>query len=358
MKNRVVINSSILNESPAGLGVYAKNVIQELNRFDNYLVLSPVKIEGVNVEEISKYVSPSYKKIGGFARVLWTQFVLPFKVNKNDTIYHPFQYVSLFTKAKQIITIHDFIPLIYPDVAKHQNKFYKYLMPLLLRKADKIICISENTKKDLMKFYNVDEKKIKVIYNGYDSNLFNCKNVKKEVLKKYNITDDYMIMVGASYPHKNLEMALYALKDLDEECKLVVVGKDSKYILKLKALANELNIEEKIKFIGYVPDEDLPSLYHYSKAFIYTTLYEGFGLPILEAMACGTVVLSSDNSSLPEVYGEGALIFENNNSQDLKDKMKLIINDEDLREDLITKSFENIKRFSWENTAREINKLF
>ena len=80
MENRVVINSSILNESPAGLGVYAKNVIQELNRFDNYLVLSPVKIDGVNVEKISKYVSPSYKKIGGFARVLWTQFVLPFKV--------------------------------------------------------------------------------------------------------------------------------------------------------------------------------------------------------------------------------------------------------------------------------------
>ena len=125
-----------------------------------------------------------------------------------------------------------------------------------------------------------------------------------------------MFMVGDFYFYKKLEMALYALKDLDEECKLVVVGKDSKYILKLKALANELNIEEKIKFIGYVPDEDLPSLYHYSKAFIYTTLYEGFGLPILEAMACGTVVLSSDNSSLPEVYGEGALIFENNNSFD------------------------------------------
>ena len=93
MKNRVVINGSILNESPAGLGVYAKNVIQELNRFDNYLVLSPVKIDGVNVEKISKYVSPSYKKIGGFARVLWTQFVLPFKVKKDDIIYHPFQYV-------------------------------------------------------------------------------------------------------------------------------------------------------------------------------------------------------------------------------------------------------------------------
>lgn len=358
MENKIVINCSILNESPAGLGVYTKNVITELNKFRKNRILSPVDINGIEVEKINKYVSPDYKKFGGMMRFLWTQFILPFKVKRNEIIYHPFQYVSLFTRAKQVLTIHDFIPLIYPAVAQHQNIYYKYCMPLILKKADKIVCISENTKKDLLNYYKVKEEKISVIYNGYDEELFNCKNINDKILEKYNINYDYMIMVGASYPHKNLELALNAIKELKRDCKLIVVGKDSKYILKLKAMAKELNIEDKLNFIGYVPDEDLPSLYHYAKAFVYTTLYEGFGLPILEAMACGTVVLCSDNSSLPEVYGDSALVFKDNNARDLEKKMEMILSDEELRKTLIDKSLENIKKFSWKKTAEEINKIF
>lgn len=355
MTNKIVINSSILSEQPTGLGVYAKNVIKEMYKIDNNIrVLSPVDIDNVKVEKINKYVKPSYKKLGGLVRLLWTQFLLPFKVRKDEIIYHPFQYLSLFSRKKQIITIHDFIPLHFPEVAKHQNRYYKFMMPLLLKKAYKIIAISENTKKDILKFYKVDERKIEVIPNGYDKELFNIKNVKDKVLEKYNIDYDYMIMVGASYPHKNLELALEAMVNLNSACKLVVVGKDSQYILKLKELAKKLNIEGKIKFIGYVPDEDLPTLYNKSKAFVYTTLYEGFGLPILEAMGCQTVVLTSDNSSLPEVYGDAALVFENNNAKDLQKKMELILNNESLREELIKKSKENVKRFSWKNTSKKI----
>lgn len=358
MAKKIVINSSILNKSPSGLGVYAKNVIQELYKLnENVRVLSPVEIPGVEVEKINKYVTPSYRRIGGLVRLIWTQIVLPFKVKKDDLIYHPFQYLSLFSRAKQIITIHDFIPLLYPEVAEHQNKYYKYLMPILLKKAEKIVCISENTKSDLLNHYKVDESKVTVIYNGYDSKLFNIKNVDKNILKKYYIDYNYMILVGAAYPHKNLELALEAIKEMDNCCKLIIVGKDSKYILKLKKITEDLKIEDKVNFIGYVPDEDLPTLYHYSKCFIYPTLYEGFGLPILEAMACGTAVLCSNNSSLPEVYGEGALTFKNNDKRDLREKMSLIMEDENLRQALIDKSFDNIKRFSWQKTAEEVYEL-
>lgn len=358
MEQKIVINSSILNESPSGLGIYTKNVVQEIYKLNKDIrVLSPVDIKGVKVERITKYVKPSYKKQGGLVRLLWTQFILPFKVKKNDIIYHPFQYVALFCRAKQIITIHDFIPIHYPEVAEHQNKYYKLIMPLLLKKAYKIVCISENTKKDLLKFYNVDESKINVIYNGYDSQLFNIKNVDKYVLKKYKIDYNYMIIVGASYPHKNIELALKVISKIKEECKLVIVGKDSEYILKLKKVAKELKIQDKVNFIGYVPDEELPSLYYYSKAFLYPTLYEGFGLPILEAMACGTVVISADNSSLPEVYGDSALVFKSNDENDLREKMITALTNDELREGLIKKSFDNIRRFSWEKTAREVYKL-
>lgn len=358
MENKIVINSSILNENPTGLGVYTKNVIEKIYKLNDKIeILSPVDIKEIKVKKINRYVSPNYKKLGGACRFLWTQLVIPFKVKKDDILYHPFQYISFFARSKQIITIHDFIPLYYPEIAKHQYKYYKYIMPILLKKAYKIVCISENTKKDLLKFYNVDEDKVKVIYNGYDNKLFNTKNVSKDVLKKYNINYKYMIMIGASYPHKNLEIAIEALKNIKEDFKLVIVGKDSSYILKLKALARKLNVEEKVNFVGYVADEDLPSLYYYSKAFIYTTLYEGFGLPILEAMACGTVVLCSDNSSLPEVYGDAALVFENNNSKSLEEKMNLILKNEEIRQALIKKSFENVKRFSWEKTSLDIYNL-
>lgn len=358
MDSKIVVNASILHEHPTGLGVYVKNVVKEMYKDDNSIrVLSPVEIEGVKTEEITKLVTPKYKKMGGLLRLLWTQLILPFKVNKNDILYHPFQYLSLFSRAKQIITIHDFIPLYFPNVAKHQNLYYKILMPILLKKAYKIVAISENTKKDILKFYNVNEDKIEVIYNGYDEKLFNDTNINKDILKKYNISYDYFIMVGASYPHKNLEIAIESMAGIKEDCKLIIVGKDSPYILKLKDLAKNLNIEDKINFIGYVPDEDLPSLYNYSKAFVYTTLYEGFGLPIVEAMACGTAVLSSDNSSLPEVYGDAALVFENNSSKDLKEKMEIILKDNEVRDELIKKSVINIKRFSWKKTAKEVYKI-
>ncbi|MBB6713503.1 glycosyltransferase family 4 protein [Clostridium gasigenes] len=358
MDNKIVINSSILDECPTGLGIYVKNVVKELYKQDkNIRVLSPVDIAGIKVEKINKYVKPSYKKTGGLMRFLWTQLILPFKVKKDEVIYHPFQYLTLLSRAKQIITIHDFIPLHYPDVAKHQNKYYKILMPLLLKRAYKIVAISENTKKDILKFYNIDENKICVIPNGYDNNFFNVENININVLKKYNINYNYMIMVGASYPHKNLELAIRAIANIKKECKIIIVGKDSDYIKKLKKLAKELNIEEKINFIGYIPDEDLPALYYYSKAFLYTTLYEGFGLPILEAMGCGTVVITSDNSSLAEVYGDAALIFKNNDLVDLQEKIEEILNNENLRQELIEKSKKNIKRFSWEKTAKEIYKI-
>lgn len=359
MPKNILVNASILDENPTGLGVYTKNVVKKLkDNNKNVKIFSPTEIEGVEIEKITEYVKPKYKLKGGLMRFLWTQFVLPFKSRKDDIIYHPFQYLCLMSRCKQIITIHDFIPLYYPSVAKHQNFYYKYIMPILLKKAYKIICISENTKRDILKFYKVDESKIKVVYNGFEEEKFNCNNVKKEVLEKYNIDYKYMVMVGAGYKHKNIEIALKALANLkDLEFKYIIVGKDSEYIQELKELAEKLNISDKVNFIGYISDEDLVSLYGNSYAFLYTTLYEGFGLPILEAMSCRTVVLSANNSSLPEVYGDAAIDFDAKDSKSLEEAIKKIIGNEKLREELIEKSKENIKKFSWDKTACEISKV-
>lgn len=360
MSGKLFINGTILDERPTGLGVYVKNVVSKLKEKDeNFTVFCPINIEGVDVVKTTEKLKTSYKKKGGLVRFLWTQFVLPFKVGKNDIVYHPFQYLSLFSRAKQIITIHDFIPLYYPEVAKHQYYYYKFIMPILLKKAYKVICISENTKNDVLKFYNIDSDKLVKIYNGYDRELFNVNNVREDILEKYNITRPYFIAVGAGYSHKNLETALNAFSEIVNKfnSEFVIVGKDSNYILKLKELVKKLHIEKQVKFIGYVPDEDLPTLYNKSKAFVYPTLYEGFGLPILEAMACETVVLTANNSSLPEVYGDAALDFDAKDEKEIVNKMKLVLTDSKLREKLIELSKKQIAKFTWDNTAEGVVKI-
>lgn len=360
MSGKLFINGTILDERPTGLGVYVKNVVSKLKEKDeNFTVFCPINIEGVDVVKTTEKLKTSYKKKGGLVRFLWTQFVLPFKVGKNDIVYHPFQYLSLFSRAKQIITIHDFIPLYYPEVAKHQYYYYKFIMPILLKKAYKVICISENTKNDVLKFYNIDSDKLVKIYNGYDRELFNVNNVREDILEKYNITRPYFIAVGAGYSHKNLETALNAFSKIVNkfDSEFVIVGKDSNYILKLKELVKKLHIEKQVKFIGYVPDEDLPTLYNKSKAFVYPTLYEGFGLPILEAMACETVVLTANNSSLPEVYGDAALDFDAKDEKEIVNKMKLVLTDSKLREKLIKLSKKQIAKFTWDNTAEGVVKI-
>lgn len=361
MERKIYINATILDEKPTGLGIYVKNIIAKLkNKEIKFEVFCPIEIDGVKVNKTTEKLKTTYKKKGGLVRFLWTQFVLPFKVNKNDIVYHPFQYLSILSRSKQIITIHDFIPLYYPEVAKHQYYYYKIIMPILLKRAYKIVCISENTKNDVIKFFNVEESKLVKIYNGYDEGLFNTKYIKENIIQKYNITEKYFIAVGAGYSHKNLETALKAFKRVinENKCEFVIVGKDSEYINKLKQLCKDLRIEEKVKFVGYVPDNDLPTLYNKAVAFVYPTLYEGFGLPILEAMACETVVLSANNSSLPEVYGKSVISFDAKDEDSIANAMELLLKDESVAKNLINASKEQIKKFNWDITANEVVKLF
>lgn len=358
MKEKIYVNGTILHEHPTGLGVYVKNIIKELKGKEDLKVFCPIEIEGVDVIKTTEYLKPSYKKKGGIMRLLYTQLIMPFKVEKNGIIYHPFQYLCLLSRKKQIITIHDFIPLHYKEVAKHQYKYYKYFMPFLLKKAYKIICISENTKEDLMKFYNVDPKKVHVVYNGYDEEVFNTRDIKEETLKKYKIDYPYIAMVGGGYFHKNLHRAIDAFSAIQDKRghKLVIIGKTSPYMEQLKAQVKDLNMEEEVIFLGYVGDEDLNTLYNHASAFLYPTLYEGFGLPILEAWACDTLVLCSNNSSLKEISGEGAITFNPENIEEIKTAIEFALDENKIQDIKRIKEAgkELLKNYSWQNTAEKI----
>lgn len=355
----ICVNASILDECPSGLGIYTKNIIVNLHKKDsNITIFSPVDIEGVKVKKINKYVKTSYRKFGGLVRFLWTQLVLPFKVKRQDIIYHPFQYLSIFSRTKQIMTIHDLIPLYYPKLAKHQYIYYKYIMPILIKKAEKIICISNNTKNDILKFYHVNESCIEVVYNGYDDSLYNINNVNAERLQKYNINYKYMLMVGPSYEHKNMHNVIKAFSSIRDNtnCKLLIVGKESPYSKKLIELVKKYSLQQRVKFVGYVDIEDLPTIYGFSQCLIYPSLYEGFGFPVIEAMACEVQVLCSKASCLPEIGGDAAIYFNDNSEEGIKSSLLSYLNNNNIRKGK-DKLDKNVSRFSWQKTSEKIYQL-
>ncbi|MCX6762468.1 MAG: glycosyltransferase family 1 protein, partial [Candidatus Moranbacteria bacterium] len=229
-----------------------------------------------------------------------------------------------------------------------------------VKNSDKIIAISNSTKNDLLKIYpKIKEEKIKVIHHGYDKELFN-KNISPEKVKeantKYNLPDTrYIIFVGTIQPRKNIEMLLEAFEILRrkkeyKDLGLVIAGPEG-WLAK--------NIVEKIKktpgaiMTGKFETKDLPSLIAGAEVFVLPSLYEGFGLPVLEAMACGTPVAVADNSSLSEVAGSAGVFFDAHSSNKISEAIQDILGDDQLRNDLREKGLERVKSFSWEKCTKE-----
>lgn len=354
------INGSILDEHPTGLGVYTQNMIRHLASLEKpFTVLAPVAIDAVDVSRIGRYVKPRYGKLGGLLRFLWAQCILPFKLKKTDVVYHPFHHLSFLARAKQVITLPDLIVLHYPRVARHQYWYYKLVMPFLLKRAAHVICISENTKRDAVRFFGLRDDQISVIYGGYDEDRFVPEGGDDAVRARYGAHDAYVLIVGVTYEHKNVHTAIKAYGKIKDAagCKMLIAGGPSPYRRALERLVAENHLEEDVVFLGYVPDADLPALYRHAACFVYPSLYEGFGLPVVEAMACGAPVLCARSSSLPEVAGDAALFFDPADADDLGAQLLRAVNESDVRTRLHEKAKANLQRFSWRRAAQEVGAI-
>jgi glycosyltransferase involved in cell wall biosynthesis len=227
-------------------------------------------------------------------------------------------------------------------------------------RADKIITVSQNTKDDLVEMFNYNPNKIKVIYNGVDSSykLIDNKKLISEINNKYNTGENFLLYVGNIKPHKNIPVLLKALSNIDKQNKLVIVGKRDKAYDEIFDIIDQNNLKDRIIFTGFVPDEDLILLYNAAALFVYPSLYEGFGLPPLEAMACGTPVITSNVSSLPEVVGDAAITVDPHNIKELSKKINKILSNKDLQNKMIQRGIERAKQFTWDKTARETIKVY
>jgi glycosyltransferase involved in cell wall biosynthesis len=373
MKDTVMqigINGSMLDEHPTGVGIYSVNMINHLSSL--YLkengakitVFSPTNTllnSNINIIRLSGLLKSSqYGKIAAFTRFIWNTFYYPFQAGKFNLLISTTTHGSFHLK-NQVITIHDLLSLRFNNISPHQRFYFKFLLPYLVSRAKLIIAVSETTKKDIVKFLKCPENKVKVIYNGYDEILYNTNHKEQnKIYKEYGFRN-YFLAIGPTYPHKNFELLIDAYNDLDEEIKkqypLVIAGGKEKYVRGLKKYVGEGSNKEHIHFIGYVPISLMPSLYKESYALVFPSLFEGFGFPLVEAMASGCPVVASDISSIPEVCGDAVLYFDPYNKRSLTIQLERIIADKILYDDLRERGLIRAKNFSWPKAVQELKKI-
>lgn len=296
----------------------------------------------------------------------WTHITLPLHLLHYpvDICHFPNFIAPILVNCKTIITIHDLNFLLFPK--NFTLRTYIALasqVRMSANKADAIMVDSESTKADVMRLLRVPEEKLTVVYPGIHSRFQRITDVTvvNAVKHKYNL-EDYILCVGSLAPQKNLNRLIRAFakykKQVNNNYKLAVVGGQAWKYSSIFDEIRQLNIEESIVFTGYVPDEDLPLLYSGATAFIYPSLYEGFGFPVLEAMACGVPTITSNVSSLLEVGGNAVLFIDPHNEESITNAIKRLLEDQVLRQSLIQAGAEQVQKFSFQRMAKEALQVY
>lgn len=264
-----------------------------------------------------------------------------------------------------VVTIHDLIPYTMPETCgkSYLDRFMEQ-MPYIIEAADKIITVSEYSKRDIIKLFNTPADKIKVTHLAADSGfkLMDKEKAWQFLKRKYNYTGDYILYLGGFSPRKNVDGLLEAFRRLVHELPghydLMLLGasKDNHYELKKKI--DDLGIGERTVFAGFVPYEHLPYFYNCASVFVYPSFYEGFGLPPLEAMTCGTPTITSNVTSIPEIVQDGAITIDPSNVDLLTDNIYEVLTNLDLRRNLVEKGLRRAYNFSWKKTAIETIKVY
>ncbi len=364
---KIGIDARMYRSSVAGIGRYSQNLIKNLLEIDteDQFVLFMTD-EDYREFEKSKAQNPNVKiqiiNIPHYSIAEQTKLPKIIERENLDLMHFlNFNYPVRY-KGKFIVTIHDLTLLIYPQTAKDTNIFkqsaYKYTMKKACQNALKIIAVSQNTKKDIVKKFKIQSSKIKVIYEAADDiDKFKNQKSKCKIKEKYTINKPVILYVGQYREHKNIKGLLETYKILKETfaCQLVLVGNVPENYKNI--IDNDPNLRDILR-PGFVTNEELTSWYKIASVFCFPSFYEGFGLPGLEAMMMGTPVVASKTSSLPEIYKDAALYFDPSNSHDIADKIKIVLSNEKMSKNLSEKGKLIVKSFSWRKTAEETLKVY
>ena len=377
----IAINGIFFNKPYTGIGQYTRNLVNSLtllndkfnlivfvNSTDNQYL--DIKMNNnINIDFVPIKKIPIKNDI--IQHVLFEEKVLnkAFKIGV-DVLHTPYLYTPLVRKSKikHVVTIHDVIPKIFTQYRNGyiRNRYFSFLEKRL-KNVDQIITVSNNSRDDIIKYLNIETSKVSVIYESVNPVFLNtpdssaCQIVKE----KYKLPDDFIFYVGGFDYRKNVSSLIQAysyLKKNDKiDKKLIIAGEFSPTQKQLKLnlvedipqIIKELNLENEVKMVGYIPQKEIPIFYKLSEICVYPSLYEGFGLPILEAMYCSTPILTSKVSSIPELINRDDLLFNPKDVKEISEKMLWLLSDKSLRKSISEWIINRAKKFTWEEASQK-----
>jgi len=366
--------------SDIGVGHYTYQLIRhllEIDKENEYVLFFDFRVREKDIKKFSQlnvkikfYPFSDYKKYmpGVYNEILGSATL----ARENLDVVHttsPISRIPTTYRGKTIVTIHDLasykIPELFPKVATAK---FKATTSLMIKKADKIIAVSNSTKKDICKFFDCPEGKVGVIYGGVDKRFYQETQIDREkFLKKHGINNRYILFLGTLEPVKNIIRTFEAFKLFKErlkkegernDYKLVMAGKRGWLAKEYKQMAKDLGISKDIIFTGYVIGDEVVPFFKYAEFFIMPSLYEGFGSTILEAFATGTPAIVSNVSSVPEIAGNSAKLVDPMDTKNISDAMFDFAKDENLRESYRQKGLEQVRKFTWEKCAKETLEVY
>lgn len=358
-----------------GLGNYSRYIIEILCRYyphNEYILYAPKKRSNKMLElllsqfqcvNISFPVQSCWKRLSS----IWRIWGISKQIQKDEIqIFHGLSNelplnIRQAKGIKSVVTIHDLIFLLFPQYYPIIDRtIYAYKFRKACQNADKIIAISECTKRDIIRFFHIPEKKIEVIYQGCDSSFQKTASAdtKKKAQIKYSLPHRYILNVGSIEERKNILLIVQAMPHLPKDVHLVIIGKKTSYTEKVEHYINENNLADRIHILSNVPFDLLPAIYQQAEVFVYPSRYEGFGIPIIEALHSGVPVVAATGSCLEEAGGPDSIYVNPDNVEETTNILDRLLSDPGERERMVSQGKEYVKRFSEKEQGQSLFKLY
>jgi glycosyltransferase involved in cell wall biosynthesis len=350
-----------------GIGTYVRNLVRHLAHLDRettYFLLCDRADEAV-LRDLAENFVPVVDDSTGYG--VREHVSIPRKLQKRgvDLFHSPHYVLPLLCRRKSVVTIHDCIHLLFPEYlpTRLAYRYAKFMMGSAVGRSRLVFTVSEASRRDILQFYpDADADRIQVVPNAIDETMLADPGEEEmeRVKERYQIRGRFVLYAGNIKPHKNLDRLIAAFGLLKqrgghEDVKLLIIGDEINKYPSLRRRVEAAGVRQDVRFFGFVPEQTLAALYRLASVFAFPSLYEGFGLPPLEAMACGTPVVTSNMSSIPEVVGDAALLVDPYDVAAIADGLERVLGDAALRQALVARGLERVRAFSWERSVRAIH---